>query len=196
MEFIYCYSSSKASNARTSKLVRWEKPPSGWTKLNTDGAALGNPGVAGCGGIVWDERGNWVAGFARKIRIASSFKAELWGLRDGLTLCCNLNISSLIVELDAKVVVDILHNVNYENNVLSPILDDCRQLMSRFDQVQVNHVYRQANGYANGLAKMGAEQESSFLCFPCPPEDIRSRIEFDGSSLYSIRLGANLKVVG
>ena len=133
MEFMYCYSSSKASNGRTSKLVRWEKPPSGWTKSNTDGASLGDSGVAGCGGIVRDEKGNWVAGFTRRIGITNSFKAELWGLQDGLTMCSNLNISSLIVELDAKVVVDIFHNVNYENIVLSPILDDCRHLMSRFD---------------------------------------------------------------
>ena len=32
--------------------------------------------------------------------------AELWGLRDGLTLCNNLNISSLVVELNAKAIVD------------------------------------------------------------------------------------------
>ena len=69
MEFMYCYSSSKAPNGRASKLVRWEKPPSGWTKLNMNGASLGNPGVAGCGGIMRDERGNWVVGFARRIGI-------------------------------------------------------------------------------------------------------------------------------
>ena len=93
-------------------------------------------------------------------------------------------------------VVDILHNVNYENNVLSPILDDCRHLMTRFDQVQVHHIYRQANGCADGLAKMGAEKESSFLCFPCPLEDIRSRIDFDGFGLYLVRRGADLNAVG
>ena len=133
MEFIYCYSSSKAPNGSISKLVRWEKPLSGWTKLNTDGVSLGNPRVAGFGGVVWDKRGNWVAAFARKIGVTSSFEAKLWGLRDGLTLCSNLNISTLIVELDAKAIVDIVHNINYENNILSPILDDCRQLMSGFD---------------------------------------------------------------
>lgn len=105
MEFMYCYSSSKAPNGSTNKLVQWEKPPSSWTKLNTDGASLGNPGVAGCGGVVRDESGNRMAGFARRIGITSSFKAELWGLRDGLTLCSNLNISALIVELDAEVLL-------------------------------------------------------------------------------------------
>lgn len=86
--------------------MRWEKPPRGWAKLNTDVASFGNPGLAGYGGIVRDEHGNWVAGFSKRIRITSSFVAELWGLRDGLTLCNNLNISSLVVELDAKAIVD------------------------------------------------------------------------------------------
>ena len=67
------------------------------------------------------------------------------GLRDGLTLCNNLNISAFMLKLDAKAIVDVVHNVNYENNILSPTLDDCRRLMSRVDQVHINHVYRQAN---------------------------------------------------
>ena len=44
-----------------------------------------------------------MAGFSRRIGFTSSFEAELCGLREGLTLCSNLNISALIVELDAKV---------------------------------------------------------------------------------------------
>ena len=46
--------------------------------------------------------------------------AELWGLRDGLIICCNLNIISIVVELDAKAIVDIFHESDYENNVVSP----------------------------------------------------------------------------
>jgi len=74
------------------KRVRWEKTPHGWVKLNTDGAAAGNTGLAGCGGLLRDEHGNWLAGFARRIGTTTSFVAELWGLRDGLSLCYNLNI--------------------------------------------------------------------------------------------------------
>ena len=57
-------------------------------------------------------------------------QTALWGLRDGLIFCCNLHLPSLIVELDAKATVDAFLNSNYENNVISPILDDCRQLMT------------------------------------------------------------------
>lgn len=54
---------------------------------------------------------------------------ELWGLRDGLMLCSNLNIFFLI-ELDAKAIVNVLSRSDYVNNVVSPVLDDCRLLAS------------------------------------------------------------------
>ena len=46
--------------------------------------------------------------------------AELWGLRDGLMMCNNLNRFALVVEVD------------YENNIVFLVLDDCKQLISRF----------------------------------------------------------------
>ena len=104
-------------------------------KLNTDGSSAGNSRIANCGGVVQDEQGRWVRGFARQIGLTTSFVAELWGPRDGLLMCYNLNIFSLIVELDAKFIVDALGNSEYVNNVISPILDDCRLLASRFHQI-------------------------------------------------------------
>lgn len=89
--------------------MRWERPPEGWSKLNTDGAVIGSMGLAGCGGIVRDDHGGWLVGFSGHIGIADSFVAELWGLKDGLILCCNLNITSIVVELDAKAIVDVFH---------------------------------------------------------------------------------------
>ena len=55
LEFMYCVSSPRGPTRSIIKRVRWERPLEGWCKLNTDGAASGNPGLAGCGGIVRDE---------------------------------------------------------------------------------------------------------------------------------------------
>ncbi|KAM3698353.1 hypothetical protein ACB098_06G182400 [Castanea mollissima] len=43
--------------------VAWRKPPEGWAKLNTDGSALGNPRMAGGGGLILDHNGDWMIGF-------------------------------------------------------------------------------------------------------------------------------------
>ena len=122
-EFMYCASSPRCPVPRVVVACHWEKPPEGWIKLNTDGCAAGSMGLAGCGGVVRDSYGEWISRFSRHIGITNSFVVELWGLRDGLLLCSNLNIPFLIVELDAKSIVEIFCNTGYVNDVISPILD-------------------------------------------------------------------------
>ena len=64
--------------------------------------------------------------------------------------------------MDAKAIVDVLWNADYANNIISPILDDCRQLLTHFHQVHINHCFRQANQCADGLARMD-EYRFSYL---------------------------------
>lgn len=92
------------------KQIHWDKPEERWTKLNTDGSSLGNPGLAGGGGVIRDWTGRWIAGFSRKIGITSSLMAELWAIRNGLMLCVDRNLVMVEIELDAKSIVDMLEN--------------------------------------------------------------------------------------
>ena len=109
-----------------TRKVCWEKPDPGWMKLNTDGASNSLLGIAGGGGLLRDDAGKWVVGFARKIGKADSFLAELWALRDGLLLCQQMNLTAIIIELDAKTIVDALTNPTYSNSIVSALFDDCR----------------------------------------------------------------------
>ena len=159
--------------------------------MNTDGSIFGSFGQAGCGGVVRDEHENWIAGFTRHIGTTNCFAAELWGLRNGLSLCLSLNILCLVVEVDAKAVVDILKNHNYDNIIISPIMEDCRQLVSCFQQIQINHCYRQANRCADLLAKLGVEQEIDFQNFLSSPVDILQILQDDRDGLYVNRICHN-----
>ena len=75
LEFMYCVTSPQNLVCKTSKRIRWEKPPSGWKKLNTDESSIGCMERAGCGGVIRDEHGNWVAGFTRHVGATNSFAA-------------------------------------------------------------------------------------------------------------------------
>ena len=90
----------------------------------------GGSGLACCGGVIKDANGQLVRGFSRRIGITTIFAAELWGLREGLLLCRDLNLPSLVIELDAEFVVLAPKNPSYANNFISSILDDCRLLVS------------------------------------------------------------------
>ena len=111
--------------------VRWEKPPLNWYKLNTDGASCRNPGRAGGGGVIRDSAGNWIKGFARYIGYTTSIIAEFWALRDGLKLAIQLGVQNLEVELDAKVIIDLINSRNSSNTAYSSLLLDCRFLIPR-----------------------------------------------------------------
>lgn len=78
---------------------------------------------------------------------------------------------------------------------ISPVLDDCRQLASRFQQIQFNHCYRQENWCADMLARIGAEQESDFILFSSPPVDLFKALEDDCNGVYFNRLCTDLDVV-
>ena len=69
-----------------------------------------------------------MVGFSRTIGVTSSFEAELGALRDGLNICVNKNFQAVEVELDAKAIIDVLQNPTQTNPIISPLLDDCKQL--------------------------------------------------------------------
>lgn len=139
------------------KQVRWERPGEGWLKLNTDGAANDLLNSIGAGGVVRDDRGNWVVGFFRKIGKTNNFAVEIWALHDGLYLCNQMNLASIIVELDSKALVDALNNPSYANSMISPLFDDCRLLASNIPCLCFRHIYHKANMCVDRLAKIGLQ---------------------------------------
>ena len=185
--FFYAYSSKSVARL-TLRPIKWEKPQSGWIEMNTDGSSNESSRIAGCGGVLRDEQGRWIKGFAKKIGIINSFITEMWGLRDGLLMCCSYNVSCVEIELDAKAIIDVLLNSNYVDNIVSPILDDCRQLISNFSQVWIRHCYREANRCANKLAKMGSSHIIDFATFDNPPSDVLAVYKEGLNGVYVNRL--------
>ena len=153
-----------------------------------NGASCGNPGKAGGGGVIRDYHGDWVKGFSRSIGHTTSVMAEWWALRDGLNLAIQLGISQLEIELDAKVIVEMLQNTNCPNRSFTTLLCDCRCLMARFRQVWVGHVFREANKYANLLAKRDCSLMENFAMFDTSPsDDFNVLLKADRNGLYYYR---------
>ena len=188
MNFSYCAAPTREASTRVPKLVRWTKLDSGWVKLNTDGSSLGNPSIAGGGGLIRDDNGRWIVGFSCKIGVTTCFLAEMWALRDGLSLCVSRNYQAVEVEIDAKAIVDALNNPNYSNLFVSSIMDDCRTLLSQISWTCFRHCYSKMNRCADALARQGGCQAADFVIFESPPVDISSSVDFDLSGMYLSRL--------
>ena len=139
-----------------------------WVKLNSDGSSMGNPGRAGGGGIIRNEEGKWIKGYARSIGNMTSIAAELWALRDGIQLCLELNLPAVIIELDAMLVVNLLRSTNHNPNGNNNLVADCREGLARIPKVKIQHCYREANKCVNALARRGALLPCNFLVLILP----------------------------
>ena len=85
--------------------------------------------------------------------------AELGVVRQGLLLAWNLGFRFVHLEIDSMRVLSWLTNNNDIPPIINTILCDCRNLMEHDQIVQVYHIFREADGYADALVKRGNQQQ-------------------------------------
>jgi ribonuclease HI len=184
IDFFYSLPHKNDKPPKVETLIGWTPPPTGFVKLNIDGSVLRNPGHASSGGLLRDSNGNWIQGFSHFLGITNSLVAELWGLRDGLTLARDLHISRLVVELDAKAVIDLLKPVPrtpFVTHPYSALIDDCRCLLHTFERVVIQHAHRESNFCMDLLAKEGNNllDSCAIVIYASPPSFVVSHLLAD-----------------
>ncbi|KAL9304836.1 putative ribonuclease H domain-containing protein [Arabidopsis thaliana] len=117
--------------ARVERHIAWTKPPEGWVKVSTDGASRGNPGPAAAGGVIRDEDGLWVGGFALHIGVCSAPMAELWGVYYGLLIAWDQGFRRVELEVDSELVVGFLQSGISEAHPLAFLVRLCHGLLSK-----------------------------------------------------------------
>ncbi|XP_019094473.1 PREDICTED: uncharacterized protein LOC109129898 [Camelina sativa] len=151
------------------QLVKWVCPNVGWVKLTTDGASRGNPGLAAAGGAIRDREGAWLGGFAINIGVCTAPLAELWGVYYGLHLAWGRGFRRVELEVDSLLVVGLLKSGISSAHPLSFLVRLCQSFVSRDWLVRINHVYREANRLADGLANYAFSLQLGFHSFnSCP----------------------------
>ena len=156
------------ANKEARKNCRWEPPPPGWVKLNFDGAARGNPGIAGIGCIIHDEKGSWIAKKATPINPTSNNLAELEALHQGIKLCLKFNLFKVCIEGDSQIIVNAIRKRSTPNWVLESQLGVVLSLIDKLEDYRISHIYREGNQLADQLANCGADG-NSILSINVPP---------------------------
>jgi hypothetical protein len=82
------------------RLIRWKPPKPLFVLLNTDGAVKENR-IAGCGGVIRGDQGEWLGGFAKCVGLCSAFVAELWGVVEGLRYAYHLGFRQIELNIDS-----------------------------------------------------------------------------------------------
>ncbi|KAF7835740.1 ribonuclease H [Senna tora] len=177
------FSREVSLNRKDGQLISWCRPDQGHIKLNTDGSSIGNPGPAGVGGLFRDSNGKWLCGFSGSIGKQTNMSAELMAIKHGLLLGLQRGFGDLIVEVDCLEAINLIKNEDISRHQLGSLIQDIRAISNSFAKISLKHVYREANHCADGLAKMGSQNNLPYTVWESPPSAINLAVLADSSGV-------------
>ncbi|CAL5337582.1 unnamed protein product [Camellia sinensis] len=109
----------------------------------------------------------------KRLEEATGLEAELWGVYRGLTIILEKGMRDIIVETDSVQVVKLLQEESSPTFQHRALLEDAKFLMQRCKCI-IQHILREGNKAADGLANLGANHQDSFVFLNDPPTEATS----------------------
>ncbi|MBO4812644.1 reverse transcriptase-like protein [Candidatus Saccharibacteria bacterium] len=126
--------------------------------INVDGASRGNPGPAGIGYIIYDERGQLIEKGGEFIGFSTSRMAEYHAMRKGVERAIELGYKTVRFISDNLMVVNQLSGIfTVKNRDIMPIYRDIKKKLDQFEAVSFTHVPRSQNAAADSEANQAID---------------------------------------
>lgn len=121
--------------------------------IHVDGAARGNPGPAGAGGIIFGEEGKALVKLSEYLGKTTNNIAEYSALVLTLEKACELGAEEITVYSDSNLLVQQLNGLfKIKNLQLKSFFNRAKRLISSYSKHQIIHVEREKNAGADRLA--------------------------------------------
>lgn len=133
--------------------------------LYTDGASRGNPGPAGAGFVLTTPHDAVIVQRAIPLGITTNGVAEYRALIAGMAEAHSRGITHLRVFSDSEFMVRQMQGVyKVRTPAIKPLLQWAVRLRSKFEGFEIQHVPRERNNLADGLAAQGAALSAAGQC--------------------------------
>eukprot|EP00253_Pinus_taeda_P018975 PITA_18975 len=118
-----------------------------------DGAAKGNPGNSGAGGVIKNADGRIESRYAWGVGFNSSIQAEALALLQGLKMLTYLDIKDAIIFGDSQTIIKLMVDKTTPSDVrLARLISRIRILINTFQNLEFLHVKRENNKEADAEA--------------------------------------------
>jgi ribonuclease HI len=128
-------------------------------RVFSDGAARGNPGPAGAGAVVLDEKGRVLARAGKFLGKQTNNVAEYEGLLLGLSRAKDLGATEVDVRADSLLLIRQLEGAYQVKNAALKVLHaKAKALLRSFGRVDLRHVPREENGLADEMSNRAIDE--------------------------------------
>lgn len=127
----------------------------------SDGGARGNPGPAGVGAVLFNEKNEIVEELSRYLGETTNNQAEYRALIMALEKAQALGATEMECYLDSELVVKQLNReYKVKNQDLAPLFLKVHNISLAFKKISFHHVPREKNSVADGLANQAMDRMS------------------------------------
>ncbi|KAF7825130.1 putative RNA-directed DNA polymerase [Senna tora] len=166
----------------------WRAPSWREMKINVD-ASLKEQGKSGISCVVRNYQGRCLAAFAKKIpNVDEVDLLEAYAFLEGLELAKRLRCENIILEGDAKKVVDWVNSSAPNLSILGMLIDDIRYAMASFSTVRVQWTPRNSNLVAHRIANFACEINESQIWLEDLPSFISDVLISDCNHIFFISI--------
>lgn len=121
--------------------------------IYADGAARGNPGPAGIGVVIEDERGRVLKEVSQFVGQQTNNQAEYMALIQGLEAAAEYQADAVQIRLDSELLVRQLKGeYKVKSPLLKPLMSRVQELLARYRVIGIEHIERGYNRAADKLA--------------------------------------------
>jgi hypothetical protein len=160
-------------------MVKWTPPLDGCVKLNIDGSC-GSSGDIGYGGLLRDNKRNWIAGFSSNEGQGDVLFVELFGVYHGLMLAINNSTQRVICETYSLEVLRLLQDPDHSHmHVYAYLLVKIFGLKEHIRDISFQQVLREGNHSADFLAKLRCSLRLGVTFWHAPPSELKSVLRLD-----------------
>jgi len=130
--------------------------------INTDGGSRGNPGPAGIGAVLSDEKGNIAKEISECIGNATNNQAEYKALVCALEEAKKLKADEVNILMDSELIVKQLkQEYKVKNKDLAPLFVKVWNLLNEFSKWSIKHIKRDKNKRADELVNKALDKKTT-----------------------------------
>ncbi len=158
------------------------KEPERHLIAHSDGGARGNPGPAGYGVVIQDERGQKVAALSQYLGHQTNNFAEYQGLIAALEYALEHGHKALKVISDSELLVRQIKGIyKVKNATLQELHGRAKQLIAQLEWFSIDHALREHNREADDLANQAMDKGTGRVArAPSPAAVPATPQEFEG----------------
>lgn len=156
--------------------------------LNVDGSSMGNPGRAGFGGLIREDNGAWISGYAGFLGCSDNLQAELLAIFHGANEAWRLGFRRVSYYSDSTQAIALVKGSVPWLHKYAALVTSIQECIEQDWTFELVHTLREGNQCVDWLAKWRALQDEELHIFYRPPLGLGSLVMADAMGVPFLRV--------